>query len=262
LLIGCEDEVLSGLGESCQRTSDCQESLLCVYGSCNQANLQVTVLDARCVQVDCLDDFDCCDDGRCRCEDEQCSYGNVCRDDADCFEGTCVDGECHACMEDADCFASGSECIDGQCTECSGDADCRNGLVCAGGFCEECADDHQCADGTRCSDHECVAYQCQDDDDCGVLTECKQHECVERGCLSDRECIQYMRDPRARCSDDDGRCTVKCQTDAECGSPFTGALRACHEGTCEDIGCDSDVECRARLYTEANGELYERAVCR
>jgi hypothetical protein len=68
-----------------------------------------------------------------------------------------------------------------------------------------------------------------------------------------------LRDARGACATD-GRCVIHCETDAECSGAVGWGLRVCHEGVCEDIGCDSDAQCRARylLAPDVSG----RAVCR
>jgi hypothetical protein len=59
------------------------------------------------------------------------------------------------------------------------------------------------------------------------------------------ECIAVTQNVQATCGD--SKCSVPCQTDLECGNPMSYNFLACVSGTCVNVGCESDEQCRIMM---------------
>ena len=79
---------------------------------------------------------------------------------------------------------------------------------------------------------------------------------VETGCTTDRECVAKNVNPLSKCAM--GKCQTPCQTDTEC-NVGRYSYQACVMGSCQDIGCETNEECRIRL---SGVSLNKDAVCR
>src|SRR5262249_27226215 len=79
-------------------------------------------------------------------------------------------------------------------------------------------------------------------------------------CTTDRECVAQSANPLSICRS--GRCKVPCETDLQCYVGGVYQYRACVEGSCEDIGCTTDEECRFRLRQPAQPNSSTVVVCR
>lgn len=131
----------AGLGESCDRTSDCQSSLQCMRGVCVD----------RCQRSpDCGDGYACDVNGICHLAEGR--EGDLCKSEVDCGPGlSCIisgsaldaDNRLRAtCTVSYDARPSGDACFR--------DEECRNG-TCALGHCTDlCQQTRDCASGNSC----------------------------------------------------------------------------------------------------------------
>jgi hypothetical protein len=56
-----------------------------------------------------------------------------------------------------------------------------------------------------------------------------------------------------------GDCLVPCQSDLECDSATQFKFKACIQGYCKDVGCETDEECR--IFLKAQPGAMQDAVC-
>ena len=162
-----KEERLSKVGQSCAKTADCEEPLVC--------------LNQKCCQPDCSGKecgSDGCD-GTCgKCDSSlRCALDNKCVDP--CAGKQCGDdghgGSCGACK-------SGWQCnVDHQCSDPCVDKDCGdNGC---GGSCGKCACGERCEAGS-CVSHACDGKVCGKDGcggscgGCGAGSICRAGTCV------------------------------------------------------------------------------------
>jgi hypothetical protein len=240
---GDETRRLSQRGESCDRKSDCSSGLACVSGVCAEGSFNVEPTTSECVAIECRVNDDCCaPSALCTLYREECDAG---------FTESCEAAATYCACE--------STCEAGQCTQpCDEDFDCLGGRFCERGECVECQCDSHCGPGRLCRDARCVT-ECTRDAQCAAFQRCQDARCVDVGCETDRECVAYLGSVLAFC--DAGACRERCSSDIECGNAENFSFRACVEGTCRDVGCASDEECRA--YFQRRGDGFGRdAVCR
>jgi hypothetical protein len=131
----------AGLGESCDRTSDCESALQCMRSVCVN----------RCQRSpECGDGYACDGDGLCHLAEGH--EGDLCKSEVDCgpglscaISGTALDEDNRlraTCTASYDTRPSGSACFR--------DEDCRNG-TCALGHCVDlCQQTRDCAGGNSC----------------------------------------------------------------------------------------------------------------
>jgi len=238
-------------GETCQTRIDCEQGLACINGTCALADFGIQSTTKECVVIECRQKEDCCtlrDEADCLFYESQCAlvaepniycdnYQNFCT----CENHACVDNECQiACEVDDDCSVTLPFCLKET-------------------YCVECKSDDDCDEDETCSDNECTAA-CEDDFDCPYFYSCKSRICVETGCTTDRECIALTDNVLARC--EDGECQQPCVTDLDCSNPDNYNFRACVEGYCENIGCETDEECRILMNLNSGSVNRIDAECR
>jgi hypothetical protein len=194
----------------------------------------------ECVRVECREAGDCCPDPPAVCDD----YEAFCADDLNPNQQFYCDQFEFSCVCDADEYA----CVDDQCEfvqTCDADdpLSCPSTLVCDGDRCVQCVEDDDCPGDQACSGNACTA-SCEFDEECPLFHRCVDGGCDDVGCETDRECVASMRSPLAFC--EMGECRSPCSSDLEC-NPGNFQFRGCVNGYCEDLGCETDEECRIRL---------------
>jgi hypothetical protein len=98
--------------------------------------------------------------------------------------------------------------------------------------------------GQTCKDSLCVAG-CELDEECPRFNRCEDGACLEVGCVTDRECVAATGSALSTCVATE--CRQPCETDLECAAVVGFNFRGCVGGFCEDLGCETDEECRIRL---------------
>jgi len=239
-------------GEVCQTTNDCAPGLACVPngtagGVCEMDQFNVSATGKLCQEVQCAMPVDCCPQppGGYTCMELQmmcadagpfppypCSeYSTYCNCDGskyNCTMGKCVPH----CTMDSDCYTSGtgSKCNNGTCAQCAQDSDCTSAAA-----------------GSKCNNGVCMP-PCTSDSDCPDFMRCNSMQCATSGCKTDRECVAFTKHVDSTCDPGDGgTCIIPCQTDTECGgSPEDYNFVSCINGTCTNVGCESDKDCELR----------------
>lgn len=249
-----DEEPAKGLiGESCAARTDCSSGLACVNEQCAIDNYTRYITDPskkRCESVQCLDREDCCtllSPNECESLKSGCDSGFTW--DCDQYDMSC---RCDA------------ECTDNACVyQCDTDSDCRTGGLprCNDGTCVACICDDDCGTEGKCRDNTCQT-SCDADIQCKAFHVCEEGVCVKSGCKSDRECIAHIGSVLASC--EGGLCRMRCSHDVECQTYVTvptGAepldpsdwqptgISACISGFCEELGCQTNNECRAWMMT-------------
>jgi hypothetical protein len=241
-------------GESCRSRGDCTAGLACVGGTCQKADFGIGVAPKSCVQIDCMEPKDCCpkpDTISCNQYLQYCEggttyyctlYNTNCKCNADLYSCT---PDTHTCKTKVMCSDSGfSGCP-------SGTPICNQGIECV-----RCLKNEDCGPDQTCTpQHTCLAG-CLKDGDCPYLQTCSNGMCVDTGCTTDRECVANTRNPLSVCAMK--KCKTPCQTDAECNLGQY-QFAACQQGFCQDIGCQTDEECRNRLRIPIGSNA--RAIC-
>ncbi|MCL2326195.1 MAG: hypothetical protein FWC40_06865, partial [Proteobacteria bacterium] len=162
------DGELSKKGESCGKTQDCQEGLVCHEGRCHS----VAVMGG-----DCRGEYVLCKEGVCR--EGQCREPlRGCASKGDCEENeTCIEGSCYREVVLGGACDADSICLEGECSEsgqcrktaevggaCGPYVDCVEGQVCSkSGTCiylpslgDDCTDEDGCGDDSLCMDGLCT----------------------------------------------------------------------------------------------------------
>jgi len=216
-------------GEACQRSQDCAEALICMYGLC---------------RAECQDDTDCeqasvClfhgSSGGCRLASETCTEGSC--DNADLVCG--LDATCRiACGADDSCDASTQRCIAGTCVSTVGEN--ANAWDCGG------IEDGQitCSDGVL-SVCNVTAPGLDSIQDCGSVALCEQSlpadptydaeappSCAG-GCQAD---APYCSGSKLLICKDDGSGPVgageNCATAALCSATVKAGAKKCQAPLC------------------------------
>jgi hypothetical protein len=247
LFIACsssEEKQVSQRGEDCERHSDCDEGLACVGGVCTIGSFEIAATGKECVLIQCEQDSDCCDSSpECESYKAACNAGNT--------------ASCDLVLQYCACNA---QCEDNRCkTNCDADSPCPLGTFCESGQCVECQCDAHCGTGSVCKNAICVT-ECLRDADCDDFQRCQENECVDVGCETERECVASLRSVLAFCNQNTKACQEHCSSDIECDNGENFNFRACIEGTCRDVGCNTDEECRAAFLNA--GEINPKAACR
>lgn len=246
----CTDEpppadALGKQGESCERRSDCEAGLTCIQNTCESDDFGLDQTDKVCVQVACAEASDCltqytpeqCDTLQANCTAETPDLASCDLHVLYCVEDNWVCNSVGSCAYTGPCSGQASaNCpfsVSG--TVCDQDAD----------QCVTCTGELGCGLNQECVDNECLTT-CQTKEDCPFFYACDDGECVETGCQTDRECVAYTYNALATCDEDSGECTEPCQSDAECDAVIGYGFRACIDGSCQAVGCDTDEECRIR----------------
>jgi hypothetical protein len=242
-------DALSKRGESCETRSDCESGLTCVNRVCAVEEFALEPTGKVCVSLQCKEAADCLPYAKDTCE----YYSEDCK--ADPPTGTsaqsCDFERLYCTASNWECTKAGACAFTGSCTyEYSPSYACPSNvsyLVCdtKEDKCVECIDALDCAIGQACVKNKCVKT-CQKREDCTFFEDCQKGECVQVGCQSDRECVAYTRNALSTCDTKTKKCSEPCEKDAECDSTFNYRFRACIKGTCQDVGCESDEECRIR----------------
>jgi hypothetical protein len=244
------EDALGKRGESCETRSDCEAGLTCIENTCVIDDFGLEKTDKVCVSVACSEPADCLT----QYTTEQCDTYET-----DCMADPATETSLQSCdlrrlyciAANWDCTSAGACAFTGSCTyQYSVSYDCPTSV--AGNVCDtdtdscvECVEAIDCGVNQDCVENKCVTT-CQVKEDCPFFNTCDEGACIETGCESDRECVAWTYNALATCDADSGECVEPCQTDAECDSAFNYSFRACVEGTCEDVGCDTDEECRIR----------------
>lgn len=254
--------------ESCSKTSDCNDGLICQPtaqgGVCVQNEYPVEATNKECIAVQCAEDVDCCDDFEPAIGEDACTdAAAACAEDDTSFE-------CQTYEEFCVCNLT---CQDKQCLPkpevCETDDDClgaATGPLCdPSGKCVEClttAEDCNADDGETCVDGECIDA-CKIDEDCGVFEACntKTGLCAYSGCKSDRECILLTENADSVC-EKQGKaefpsCIVPCEKNSECGE-----LNVCQDGQCVYLGCEKNTDCINLLKIQGRLQEGDTAECR
>ena len=244
----------SELGESCRATNDCVKDTACLQGVCVAAEFPIKNSAKECAVIECEERADCntdkrdneyCSERWTLCDEHQNSaacydYNRLCLDQRDCREERCVSLVNRSCVTTL--------------TNYSGNP-CDFGYSCVanetGSTLGTCTPD----DTTEPEEEE----ECARDTECPLFNECQEGECVRVGCQSDRECASSLRNGRAICVKDTGKCTTPCTNDAECNTGTSYSFMGCVKKECVYLGCESDEECRgsAQLGSSSNNLRYE-----
>lgn len=266
LFVACSGARLSKREEACQKTSDCDSTLVCIFvsggGVCRPVDFKIAATNKECLLIECATPADCCASFipplQCPNWNQNCmlyqmnpmmypqyktdcdNYQKFCMCDATKF--ACVADKCvaaTACMTDGDCSGATPHCYGMICTQCAQNSDCGTMGVCFGG---------KCAQG------------CMMDSECPIFNACKMSTCTKVGCASDRECEVYEQSPLGFCDQTTKppSCSVKCDRDVQCNTIASKQIRICQDGSCISAGCETDNECKAVL-TPALGQ---HVVCR
>jgi hypothetical protein len=270
----------SQLGESCERTADCADSLACFGGTCRPADANVSPSTKECKVLQCEAAADCCTvdfqpatncaTAKAACDasatSTYCAIANgpQCKCEASkyaCEEGFCKDIQCNAPEDCCAGFVPSASCTT-YAAECAADpasiyCDTANGSSCkcdattkscTNNVCsnvETCMGDEDCSSGV-CSGGRCVA--CAVDSDCnGSGYKCLANACKKVECLTNVECPAF-----SECQEDNTCKAVGCETDRECMTYLDSYLATCNKKaepvpTCV-IACERDAQC----HTESN----------
>lgn len=265
LPLGCKaktvPEKLSGRGQTCSASNDCEQGLLCISSTCIQNDYPVEPTAKVCNVIECGSDAECCEnfDRPADCDEVEAAC-----DPSDPFtESICSYAEQYCqcnevCNENQRCVQPAETC--------TSDDDCGFSGLCdtSTGACVQCLTADDCADeGDLCTDGMCTSG-CEKNEDCPLFHSCNvdSGQCNESGCTSDRECILFTGVADAVCKKEEGSassCTIPCEENAECGS-----LNICQEGECVFLGCETDDDCRTYLRLTGTNPVYgedARAVC-
>jgi hypothetical protein len=180
LLLGCDSDsetVLSGPGESCTKTADCESGYKCINQVCQQAGADCPG-DLDCSGLECGPDPVCgescgtcqasagCVDGKCveleTCGNGSCDAGendSSCPQDCEC-EPDCSGLECGpdpVCGEACGTCQAGDGCVDGECVELE---------TCGNGSCDAGENDSSCPQDCEC-EPDCSGLECGPDPVCG-----------------------------------------------------------------------------------------------
>jgi hypothetical protein len=233
-------------GESCRAHFDCAPGLACVGKVCSVRDFPLTPVKRECVSVECREAKDCCPTPpascatyKANCEAGITSYCTL-------YETNCV------------CTAEQWSCENDLCKErCTTNADCSTGETCVSSTCAECGADSDCLTTEVCKEQRCIA-KCESNDDCPYFHDCVAGTCVEVGCKTDRECQAATSNVLSICVEQE--CQTPCQSDIECDKPRDYGYSRCLNGSCTDVGCETDEECRILLKVQAGRGV--DAVCR
>ncbi|MDX2023152.1 MAG: hypothetical protein SF187_23155 [Deltaproteobacteria bacterium] len=258
-----DTEDLLGLGpngESCSANEQCLSGA-CVdgvccgqkqCGTCAACNLRGSV--GTCAPVPlgepdtnaplpCENEQTCDGEGTCRN-----SAGHMCRADADCAHGHCIDGLCcsSACTGACEvCSAPGHEgsCVPRPSGSIGGGAGCANGGVCDGaGMCgPRCKVDADCGAGEGCIAGACIRRSVD-----GALCE-TSNVCASGNC-TDGHCCRTSCGPCMQCTGAGGTCVPR-PAGSQDGAPHytcTGKYSCDGRGTCGRSNgqiCSRDTDC-------------------
>jgi hypothetical protein len=235
----CTDPAAGGpqgkRGESCDTRADCEEGLTCINGTCTIEEFGLEPTGKVCMSSACGAVEDCVQNVNCSFYEAQCLAAPA-SIYCDAFEANCNE-------DNWECNAGACEFVG----TCATDNNCPTSLRCDPDSmtCVEChaADTLLCGANEECVDNVCQT-SCLDNADCPLFFECNTDDntCVEVGCQTARECVAFTNNALAECSDEE--CVVPCQTDSECDNPFNYNFKACVDGFCVSVGCDTDEECR------------------
>jgi hypothetical protein len=240
------EDALGKRGESCETRSDCEAGLTCIENTCVIDDFGLDQTDKICVSVACSEPADCLTQytpEMCETLEAECTAETPILTSCDLRRMYCI-------ANNWECTGAGACAFTGSCTSQSGSYTCPtsvSGNVCDSDTdeCVQCVNAVDCGANQDCVENKCVTT-CHVKEDCPFFYTCDDGACVETGCETDRECVAWTYNALATCDADSGDCTEPCQTDAECDSAFNYSFRACVEGTCQDVGCDTDEECRIR----------------
>ena len=264
--------------QECLSNQDCEESQLCISGSCAPISTQTgcaansdcsasefcDVAAGRCLPAMstsmCMSNVDCsmgevCNLSSGRCEQD--TSGQGCTEDADCLDNKYCDSSTRICVE---CLlpehCEMSECVDGMCkpndAECLLDKDCDPpNTICEAKSCVVgCAISMNCGEDSVCDSTtgRCVSITgpCQQDSECNPPREiCEANQCIP-GC-SEFGGIQCTAN--TVCDSSTGRCIQSnepiCTSDIDCNPPQTvcnPTSERCVEG-CVTAGCTAPLIC-------------------
>ena len=232
--------------ESCRASYDCAPGLACIGGACSVADFPLTPTIRECVSVECKTAVDCCPTPPTTCP----TYKSYC--------DSGVTSYCTLYQTQCLCTEADWSCENDLCEErCTTSADCSTGGSCVNSKCAQCATDDDCPTTSACKDQRCVP-RCTSNDECQYFHDCVDGTCVEVGCKTNRECQSAMSNVLSVCLE--GECKTPCQSDIECDSPRQYGYSRCINGSCIDVGCESDEECRILLKVQAGRGV--DAVCR
>lgn len=261
LFAGCssdEKEILSQLGESCERTADCAENLGCFGGSCRPADANVAVNTQQCLAIQCEAPADCCDDSIFQPSASCSLYEEYCAEDPTTYASYCTQAAGPLCK----CTEGQFACEENLCKriECSTAADCCADFVpstlCTS-YAADCALDPttyatSCAYSTGPN---CVCdatTQACNNNICSTVVACTaataDSDCnSNQVCSNSNVCVQCNGD--SDCPSSNQKClsnacvTPQCLTDVDCP-----AFSQCQEdNTCKEVGCATDRECMAYM---------------
>ena len=242
---------LSGRGESCRASVDCNAGLVCVRNTCSVGSLNLQPTGKQCVLISCHEAKDCCPTPPPNCSTlaQECEAGFTI--DCQTYQAQCV------------CDGSKFSCDSGKCSQMCTPSDgisldsCKvlgTGFTCVAGKCVECTKDADCpmtgSTSKVCKDNACQ-IKCVKDLDCDPFYHCDtaSSTCVFAGCTTNLECVSKTQNPLAVCRS--GKCDVPCQSDPECVTAMTlpggvamPGVQVCVDTHCVDVGCDSNDQCR------------------
>jgi hypothetical protein len=246
-------------GESCRSRADCAAGLACINLVCSKADFGITPSSRECAVIACQMAEDCCPkvfSPSCPAWETYCADGGPTSPYCPLFKSQCT------CVEDMYLCTPDNRCTTrGTCSDAG--SLCAGGFVCNGTECVRCVKDADCGiAGQVCTpDHEC-ATSCKETKDCSYIQTCQGGICVDASgtCTTDRECVAQTANPLSICRSK--RCKTPCETDLQCSPGGTYQYRACVNGSCEDIGCTTDEECRFRLRQPITPNSNTVVVCR
>jgi len=290
---------LSQLGESCERTADCADSLACYGGACRPSDAKITPNSKVCKVIQCEAAADCCTTSftpsascataQSLCAQDATNYASYCKTAAgptctcnesqwDCTNNLCKSIQCSA---DADCcstFTASSSCTT-YADYCAQDATTyasyctlANGPTCKCDVTARKCNNNQCTTVQKCTTKsdcltgladvcsEGVCVQCAVDTDCGSTQKCIGNTCVSPQCLTDIDCPAF-----SKCESDNTCKAVGCASDRECIAYTSNFLAVCNKSgtpvpTCE-VSCQNDAQCSSGTTTTTTTTGKKLSVC-
>ncbi|MBN2801617.1 MAG: hypothetical protein JXR91_00840 [Deltaproteobacteria bacterium] len=275
IIPGCSSNTSSSSDETCKKTADCDDGLICINYKCVDDPFGINK------ETDSDTDKDSDISSDTHTGDSESDSNSDSETAPSCTsQGTVADGE--LCQSDCDCVSlhceNGFCCSDGEC--CSNALDCKNDLcstaVCITSGCKYTSENFQCGDeditGSLCTngsvcdgDGGCVELTVSD---CGYYNSKQQYVCGDNDAvLVCYESCTALNEKDACTSDAacvDGKCISKilvadgeiCTADSDCISNHCGDGFCCSGGECCSLSSDCDDTCKSTVQCGTDFKCY------